>query len=146
MNRRAGFSLSLPRDWSGRTRRGATLVRSADRLLAVTVAADRGEAGRETRPRAYARTAFRALPGFRRLRADGTGRVRRSPYANARIDGAGVLARRGQRQRVTVAAFRRPGRVTFTVIAFAAEVGRRPVHRASLNALLASLRGRRPAL
>lgn len=146
INRRAGFSLSLPRDWSARTRRSATLIRSSDRLLAVTVAADRGEAGRETRPRRYAMSAFRAVPGFRRLRPNEAGRVRRSPYASARVDGSGVLARRRQRQRITVAAFRRPGRVTFTVIAFGAELRGRPVHRASLDTLLASLRGRRPAL
>lgn len=146
VNRRAGFSLSLPRDWSARTRRSATLIRSSDRLLAVTVAADRGAAGRDTRPRRYAMSAFRAVPGFRRLRPREAGRVRSSPYASARVDGSGVLAQRRQRQRITVAAFRRPGRVTYTVIAFGAEVRGRPVHRASLNRLLASLRARRPAL
>ena len=146
VNRRAGFSLALPREWSARTRRGATLIRSSDRLLAVTVAADRGPAGRETRPRRYAMSAFRAVPGFRRLRARETGRVRSSPYPTARVDGSGVLERRRQRQRITVAAFRRPGRVTYTVIAFGAEVDGKPVHRASLSTLLASLRARRPAL
>lgn len=146
VNRRAGFSLSLPRAWSARTRRSATLIRSSDRLLAVTVAADRGEAGRSTRPRRYAMSAFRAVPGFRRLRPNEAGRVRGSRYPSGRVDGSGVLARRRQRQRITVAAFRRPGRVTFTVIAFGAVVGGRAVHRANLDVLLASLRGRRPAL
>lgn len=145
-NRRAGFTLSVPRDWNARTRRRATLIRSNDRLLAVTVAADRGEAGRDTRPRPYAREAFRALPGFRRLRVRAVGTVKPSPYANARVDGAGILKRRRQRQRITVAAFRRPGRVTFTVVAFAAVIDGAAPHRGALTTLLASLRGRRPSL
>jgi hypothetical protein len=145
-NRRAGYTLSVPDDWAIRTRRSATLIRSADRLLAVTVAADRSRAGRRTRPRPYARQAFRALPGFRRLAARRIRTVARSRYPSARVDGAGTLARRRQRQRITVAAFRRPGRVTFTVVAFAAELDGSAPHAQSLSTLLSSLRGRRPAL
>lgn len=145
-NRRAGFTVAVPRDWTGRTRNSATLIRSRDRLLAVTVAADRSEPGRETRPRVYARKTFRALPGFRRLQAKRVRRVDASPYASARVDGRGTLAGRRQRQRITVAAFRRPGRVTFTVVAFAAELDGAAPHAASLKELLASLRGQRPAL
>ena len=144
-NRRAGFTLSLPREWSARTRRNATLIRSNDRLLAITVAADRSAAGRETRPRRYARETFRALPGFRRKRRLRARGIPRSPYAAARVDGRGVLARRRQRQRMTVAAFRRPRRVTFTVVAFSADVPQAAVHRRALATLLSSLRGRRPA-
>ena len=143
-NRAAGFTISVPRDWSARTRRSATLVRSRDRLLVVTVAADRSEPGRETPPARYARRAFRAVPGFRRLALRGTRRVARSPYPSARVDGAGTLAARRQRQRITVAAFRRPGRVTFTVVSFAAVVDGRAPHAGSLSTLLASLRARRP--
>lgn len=141
-NGAAGFTLSVPNVWPARTRRKATLIRSHDRVMAITVAADRSADGRETRPRKYARQAFRALPGFRRKRRIGARKVRRSPYPSARIDGVGVLARRQQRQRITVATFRRPGRVTFTVIAFSADAR----HRRPLATLLASLRGRRPAV
>ena len=144
-NRAAGFTLSVPREWNARTRRNATLIRSSDRLMAVTVAADRSADGRETRPRRYARETFRALPGFRRKRRLAARGVPRSPYAAARVDGSGVLARRRQRQRMTVAAFRRPGRVTFTVIAFSADVPQSAAHRRALATLLSSLRGRRPA-
>lgn len=147
-NRQAGFTLAIPRDWRARTRRSASLIRSSDRLLAITVAADRSAPGRKTEPRPYARRTFRALPGFRRLAARRVRRVPGSPYANARVDGAGTLAarRQRQRQRITVAAFRRPGRVTFTVVAFGAEVGGAAPHAGSLTLLLRTLRGRRPQL
>jgi hypothetical protein len=117
-----------------------------DRLLAITVAADRSESARTTRPLEYATRTFRALPGFRRLRRDKRRDVARSRYPSARVDGTGRLADTGRRQRITVAAFRRPGRVTYTIVAFSANVGRTPAHSGELKLLLASLRARRPVL
>jgi hypothetical protein len=145
-NRRAGFTLSVPREWLARTRTSATLIRSSDRLMAITVAADRSEAGRTTRPRPYARRAFRALPGFRKLRATPARPVRRSPYPSSRLDGTGTLAKTRNRQHITVAAFRRGNRATYTVVAFATPIGRVPAHAGPLRRILASLRARRPAL
>ena len=145
-NGRAGFTLSVPPGWPARTRRIATLIRSPEGLVAVTVAADRSEPGRTTRPRPYARRTFRALPGFRRLRSARARRVRHSPYPAARIDGQGTLASRRQRQHITVAAFRRPGHVMYTIVAFGARTGPTRVHAGTLDRLLASLRARRPRL
>lgn len=145
VNRSSGFSISVPKGWAVRKRGTATLVRSSDKLLVVSVAADRSTAGRERRAARYARQTFRALTGFRRLRARDSRRVRGSRYESRRVDGAGILAKRRQRQRVTVAAFRRPGQVTYTAVAFAAEVLGRVPHRAALAKLLRSFRARRPA-
>ena len=143
-NRVAGFTLSVPADWSVRKRESATLIRSDDRVLAVTVAADRSEPGRTTPAARYAREAFDAMPGFRRLRVRGSGKVRRSPYETGRVTGKGTLESRGQPQHVQVAAFRRPGRVTYTAVAFGADIGGRMPHRRQLDTLLASFRARRP--
>ena len=145
-NRRAGFTVSVPPGWPARARGSATLIRSPERLLAVTVAADRSEAARTTPPREYARRTFRALPGFRALKLTGTRKVAKSPYDNARVEGAGTLAQRRQRQHITVAAFRRGKHATYAVVAFAAPAGGASVHEGELNRLLASLRARRPAL
>lgn len=144
-NRQAGFTVSVPRDWAARKRGSATLIQSSDRLLAITVAADRSAPGRRTRPAVYARRAFRSLPNFRRLRASRTRRVAGSPYPSTRVDGRGTLKGRRQRQRITVAAFRRPRRVTYTVVAFSAELDGAATHAASVKLLLRSLRARRPA-
>jgi hypothetical protein len=145
-NRRAGFTISVPPGWPARARKSATLIRSPERLLVVTVAADRSEAARTTPPREYARRTFRALPGFRDVKVTGTRGVARSPYNSARVDGAGTLAQRRQRQHITVAAFRRGRHATYAVVAFAAPAGRAPAHAGELDQLLASLRARRPAL
>ena len=141
-NRRAGFTLSVPPAWPARARGSATLIRSSDRLVAVTVAADRSEAARTTPPRRYALRTFRALPGFRNLKVNAVRKVEDSPYPSARVDGTGTLAERRQRQHITVAAFQRPHRVTYTVVAFSA--GGAPA--AEIDLMLASLRARRPAL
>lgn len=145
-NRRAGFTISVPPGWPARARRSATLIRSPERLLAVSIAADRSEAARTTPPDQYARRTFRALPGFRDLKVTGTRKVAKSPYDSARVDGAGTLVQRRQRQHITVAAFRRGRRATYAVVAFTAPAGGAPAHAAELDALLASLRARRPAL
>ena len=145
-NRRAGFTLSVPPGWPARTRRTATLIRSPEGLVAVTVAADRSESGRTTRPRPYARRAFRALPGFRQLRITRTRPIHQNPYPATRIDGQGTLVSRGQRQHITVAAFRRPRQVMYTIVVFAARTGPTRVHAAALDRLLATLRARRPVL
>jgi hypothetical protein len=141
-NSRAGFTLSVPPGWSARARGSATLIRSPERLVAVTVAADRSEAARSVPPRRYALRTFRALPGFRNVTVKASRKIEHSPYSSARIDGAGTLAKRRQRQHITVAAFQRPNRVTYTVVAFSAS----PAHAGEVDRMLASLRARRPAL
>ena len=48
-NAAAGFTIAVPRSWAAATKRGATLIRSKDRLVAVTVAADRSPEGKAER-------------------------------------------------------------------------------------------------
>jgi len=145
-NPRAGFTLSVPPGWPARARGGASLIRSSDHLVAVTVAADRSEAARTAPPQRYAQRTFGALPGFRNLKPETVQDVRSSPYSNARVDGTGTLVKRRQLQHITVAAFQRPRRVTYTVVAFSAPVAGTPAHAGDINLLLASLRARRPTL
>lgn len=142
-NEPAGFTLSVPLGWPARTRGSATLIRSSDHLVAITVAADRSEAARTVPPRRYALRAFRALPGFRNLKpAEVARKVEGSPYKSGRVNGTGTLVRRRQLQQITVATFQRPQRVTYTVVAFSGSAA----HAGELNRLLASLRARRPEL
>jgi hypothetical protein len=145
VNRRVGFSVSLPPGWTARKRRSATLIRSADELLAASVAADRSRAGRETPARTYVQQTLSSLPRFHGAVADPLARVRGSPYESARAEALGI-APDGRRQRVVVAAYRRPGLVTYAVVAF--ETARRgaPRHERELDRLLASLRARPPRL
>jgi hypothetical protein len=117
-NRSAGFTIAAPRDWTARTHKGATLIRSDDRLVVVTVAADRSEEGRSTSPARYARLTLLNLPEFEGNVSPRTRRVRGSPYRSARVDGSGTVRTSGRLQRITVAAFRRPDQVTYAAVAF----------------------------
>lgn len=141
---RAGLSISVPPGWRARSGPDGTLVRSRDRLAAVSVQADRSHAGRATPPDRYARDTIASLPGYRDLTARDTRAVAGAPYPNARIDGAGVRESGGALQRVTVAVLQRPGSVTYAAVAFrdARRTGRAEAR--AIDGLLASLRARPP--
>ncbi|HWH43395.1 MAG TPA: hypothetical protein VNT32_01560 [Thermoleophilaceae bacterium] len=149
LNRRVGFTVALPRQWSAKKRRDATVVRSGDGLLALTIAADRGEPGRDLAAARYARRTLEGLPGLGRLVPRDRGAVRGSPYETAVFEATGVRATGeagvAKRQRITVAALRRPGRVTYTVVAFANAEVPSPGNSRALTRVLRSLRGRAPA-
>jgi hypothetical protein len=117
-NHSAGFTIAAPRRWTARTRKGATLIRSDDRLVVVTVAADRSEEGRGTHPARYARLTLLNLPEFEGRVSPRVRRVRGSPYGSARVDGFGTVRTSRRLQRITVATYRLPGRVTYTAVVF----------------------------
>src|SRR3954447_20431788 len=95
-NSYVGFTIGIPRHWSTRTRRSATLIRSLDRLVAVTIGADRGSQGRGEPPAEYAQETLRGLPDFEGDVSPRIRRVRGSPYRSARVEGTGTV---GQTQR-----------------------------------------------
>jgi hypothetical protein len=139
-NEVAGFTLSVPRGWTVRLKRRATLIRSKDRLLVLTVAADRSEQSRKIAPREYARRTVDQLPDFEGSVLPRRRRVSGSPYRSARVDGAGSLRTSKRPQRITVAVYKRPG-VTYAIVAFAnlkTPAGR---YGPRLRRILGSLRG-----
>ncbi|MDQ4071319.1 MAG: hypothetical protein M3088_00380 [Actinomycetota bacterium] len=117
-NPKAAFSVAAPRRWRVSQRARATLIRSPDRTVAVTVVADRSPAGRQTDAGGYARQTIAELPGFEGSVGAKTMPVRGSPYPAAQVQGRGKVPRSRRPQRITVAAFHRPKRVTYVVIAF----------------------------
>ena len=117
-NIRSGFTMPVPRTWSARKRGPATLIRSDDRLVSVTVAADRTADGRRLPARRFARATIRSLPDFKGRVAPRVRRVDGSPYQSARAEARGRLAVSKVPQRITVAVFHRPRRVTYTVSVF----------------------------
>ena len=140
----AGFTVAVPRRWSARTRRTATLIRSRDRLVAATFAADRGSEGRSTPPARYAEETLRGLPDFEGTLSARTRRVRGSPYRSARVDGVGTVGRTRRPQRITVAAFQRRGIVTYAAVIFRNGTVTSPADEAAVNRVLTSLRGQPP--
>ncbi len=143
-NRTAGFTLSVPRNWTAKVKEAATLIRSKDKLLVLTVAADRGEAGRTLTATEYARQTLEALPEFEGSELPGSRRVHRSPYKSARVDGAGSFKNSKRPQRIAVVAYRRPGQVTYALVAFFNPKLPAAYYEPSLRRVLRSFRAQPP--
>ena len=115
VNRAGGFAFAAPRGWKVDDRGKGSLVRSFDRLVALSIVPDRSPEAPEVPVDQYADRAAGALAGFR----DGL-RVKGKARYEHRYDGAEVLAtgtaRGGVDQRVSVIVLRRDDLVTFTVV------------------------------
>lgn len=141
-NGTAGFTIAVPPAWTARVRRAATLIRSPDKLLALTIAADRSEPGRTTPPPRYASLTIRELSGLDPAPIRRRGGVRGSPYETATVEATTRRLAR-VRQRVSVSVFRRPGQVTYAAVAFMNARYVQANYR-TLRRMLATLRARPP--
>lgn len=143
-NRRAGFSVSVPRVWTARKRGTATLIRSADRLVSLTAAADRTTEELTRSPEAFARQTIRHLPGFRGRVGRGTRRVGGSPYRTARVEARGRVRTSPVLQRITAAVYQRPGFVTYELLVFRNARVRPRFNELVVRRLLRSFRAQAP--
>jgi hypothetical protein len=143
-NEAAGFTVSIPRRWTARVKSTATLIRSNDRLLVITVGADRGDQGRGTPPGEYAHRTLDALPDFEGSVTPRARRVRGSPYRSARVDALGTIRTSKRPQRIMVAAFQRPGHVEYALVAFFNPKLPTAFFEPKLRRILRSFRGQPP--
>lgn len=143
VNRRAGFAIGVPEGWSARDRRSSSLLRSPDRLVAVSVSVDRGEGALALPVERFATRVADALSGFRRLKAD---RPRPFParYEAAAVRATGRTKKDDVPQRLLVVVQRREGFATYAVlVAENAKLGANR-HRDEIRRMVRSLRGRPP--
>jgi hypothetical protein len=144
-NEAAGFTIAAPRSWAAATKRGATLIRSKDELVAVTLAADRSDVGRTTEPGSYARDVVAALPGFEGAVSVRDPRIAGSPYDTAIAVGSGTVKTSGVPQRIEVAVFQRPRQVTYTAVIVRNARARPVPGRGTVARRLRSFRAQPPA-
>jgi hypothetical protein len=115
VNRAGGLAFGVPRGWKVSDRGDGSLIRSFDRLVAVSIVPDRSDGALEIPVDQYATRAAEALPGFRkRLRVKGEGRFKHR-YEGAEVRAVGT-AEGGIDQRVSVIVLRRDQLATFTVV------------------------------
>jgi hypothetical protein len=146
VDRRAGFSLGIPPGWTARSGRGAIVVRSADRALAVSIAADRGQQGQALAPGRYARRTLQALPGYRGLRVGRTERVRGAHYPAAAVSATGTYRPTRVRQAIRAIALHRPGVATFTLLVFRSARVPAAVYAAAVDEMVRTFRSQPPEL
>ena len=145
VNGRAGFSVAIPPGWKTRRARGTTIVRSGDRLLAVSITADRSLEGRHLRPALYAKRLVRALPGYRGLRVGRPLPVRRAHYPAASVSARGVFRRTHVRQAIRSVVLQRRGRATYALVFFRKAKAPAALYAPAEAGMVRTFRARAPA-
>jgi hypothetical protein len=145
VNRHAGFSVGIPPGWKARGARGATLVRSGDRLLAVSITADRSSDGRDLRPANYAERLVMALPGYRKRKVGRPVSVREAHYPGASVAASGTFRRTRVRQAIRAVALQRRGRVTYALVFFRTARSPAALYRPAITGMIRTFRARAPA-
>ena len=115
VNARGGYALLLPRGWKAEAAGPRTLIRSYDRLVAISIAPDRSGAGRVTEIEDYATRTADDLGGFE----DGFDPRGMRPfdhrYQAVEVFGTGT-SRDGVDQRASVIVLRRDEVATVTAV------------------------------
>lgn len=140
----AGFAIAAPKTWPAETSRKTTFLRSKDRLVSITLAADRSAAGRELSPTDYARQTMRSLPGFEGKLLRRVGRVRGSPYRSAVVEASGTVNATSRPQRISVATFRDERTATYTAVVFRNARVKPRVNDRTIARILGSFRAQAP--
>lgn len=144
-NARAGFTIAIPRRWTASSRRGRTTARSDDRLVAVSISADRTARGRQLSPAQYARRTIRTVPDFAGTVGKRVSRVRGSPYDSAMLTATGTVSPSNLSQRISVVIFQRRGRVSYGLLVFR-NAGVQPrFNDRTINRMLRTFRAQPPA-
>jgi len=116
VNRAAGFAFGLPPGWRARDRGIQTLVRSFDRLTAVSIVPDRTVDAIELPLDDFAGRAFAALGGFAGQLEPAAKRPIAHRYRAVELRTTATADETGIRQRVRLIVIRRGRQVTFTVV------------------------------
>jgi hypothetical protein len=145
-NRRGGFVVGLPPGWkaSQRDRGPTSLIRSYDRLVAISISPDRTPAALDLDLDQFATRAVDALSGLERRSRASAPRAYEHRYEAVRSTVEGKESDSGVRQRVSVTVLRRDHLATFTVVVAAnADKRARPSERLA-GEVVATLRSRPP--
>lgn len=111
-----GYAIGIPPGWDLRERGGSVLIRSPDRLAAVSLAVDRGAHALEMPLERFATQALAALPGFKAPLAPSRPRqFRGTPLDAVETAGRGTTRSSGLEERVTLVALRRDAVVNYSV-------------------------------
>jgi hypothetical protein len=145
VNRAGGFSFGLPAGWRASSRGGTTLVRSPGGAVSASVVADRSADGRSRRGLAdYASRTARGLSGYRGLRIGVARPLARARYPTVVLRATGTYAQTRVRQAILLAAVRRPGQVTFSLLFFRSAAAPAAAYDPLALRMVRSLRGQPP--
>jgi hypothetical protein len=139
VNRQVGFAIGRPPGWRAEHRGNSTLLRSPDRLVAVSIAADRTFDAVGFPLDDYVVQATEALPRFKRLKV-GRPRKFRDEYPAQAVGATGI--KDGVRQELLFIALRRRGVVTYPILVARNAEKRSGYYQAEALRMVRTLRGR----
>jgi hypothetical protein len=113
-NPAGGFALGLAPGWTAREDGTRSLIRSLDRLVAVTISADRTDEALALAPEASAIRTLEALEGFQGVVRPGNPRPFRHRYDAVEVEASGTAV--GIRQRLRLVFLRRDDLAVITAL------------------------------
>jgi hypothetical protein len=141
VNHSEGFAFGLPPGWQAQeTHSGTTLLRTADRRIAVSISADRTDQALSQPLGAYATGAAKSLGGLRRIKLRAT-----SPFSHryaavqVRADGVGA---RGVHEKALLVALRRDHLASFVVASLRRAGVPNALYAAQVKRIVKTLRSR----
>jgi len=141
INPTAGFSISVPPAWKILPNGAITVLRSPDKVVAVSATADRTDEALDTPLEEYAATTLANLKGFTELKPTGNRAYAPAAYPAAIATADGRLESSGVPQRLTLVVLRREGIAAYAVLATHNAKIRSPFVE-QVDAIIHSLRGR----
>ena len=120
-------------------------MRAPGGAVSASVVADRSADGRSQQGLGdYARRTARGLRGYRGLRVGAPRPLPRARYPTVTLRATGTYTRTGVRQAILLAAVRRPGRVTFSLLFFRGARTPAAAYDPLVLRMVRSLRGQPP--
>jgi hypothetical protein len=136
----AGFSISVPPAWAAEPSGGSSLLRSPDKVVAISITADRTDEALNASLESYAADTLKNLSGFTGLKPTGV-RAYKAQYPAAIATADGKLSSSGVEQRLTLVVLRREGIAAYPVLA-SRNAGVSSPFVKQIDAVIHSLRGR----
>jgi hypothetical protein len=146
LNRAGGFAVGLPPGWKASRKGTGSLIRSFDRLVAVSISPDRTPEAQELRLDSFATRALLALPGVTAETQPSDPKPYDHHYDAVQSKYEAKDQKSGVKQRNSLIVIRRDHLVTFTVlIAASADPQARPAEEL-VRKVVATLRSQPPSV
>lgn len=146
LNRSGGFAFGIPRGWEANDRGVSTMIRSFDRVVAISITTDRSDQALELAPEEFATRELSALPGYEAGLEPGDPRPFAHRYRAVVVGARATATETGLEQRLRLVVLRRDRvAVASAVIAAAANPSARPSERVA-ERVVRTLRTRPPAV
>jgi hypothetical protein len=140
-NRPAGFTVGVPPAWSANLDGSTSVLRSPDRLVAISVSADRTDEALDAPLEGFATATAEGLGGFEDLKLGSSRPFEGAAYPGVEIAGSGRQSETGVPQRVELVILRREGIASYPVLAAINDRRSSPFVE-QIDRIVRSLRGR----